>query len=59
MNSNFFNISSEIYEAEQKALKLCKEKLIEIDDIQSNKNNMIKYNGVNTTLYFLKEVRLW
>lgn len=43
MNSNFFNISSEIYEAEQKALKLCKEKLIEIDDIQNyNQQKMIK-----------------
>lgn len=43
MNNNFFNISPEIYLAEQKALKLCKDKLIEIDEIQNyNQQKMIK-----------------
>ncbi len=43
MNNNFFNISPEIYEAEQKALELCKDKLSEIDDIQNfNQQKMIK-----------------
>jgi cystathionine beta-lyase family protein involved in aluminum resistance len=43
MNNSFFDISPKIYEAEKKALELCKDKLQEIDDIQNyNQQKMIK-----------------
>lgn len=43
MKSCFFDISQEIYEASEKAMELCADKLKEIDDIQNyNQQKMIK-----------------